>query len=429
MALNPFQQGQQFAQAQETRQLDLEAGRRRERGIEALAAEFGETALAPAARSAVEGSERAERKFGSAEQQRALNNERRSALDTQDAQDHARKLATAAARNVIGFFKAGLANGQDIGDIGQRAAPALVELGVPAEDIGGLLEQIQADPEILTELEGALGQQEKEATRRVVGNPVPIRVGKKTGFLTTFSDGTTEIRTDITSLAAEQAGERVTTGKGRLTVAQGALAVSGTELQRKQLKDINTELTSVDEERNFNETTVAAAQTVTRDIGAIMDLFASLDDFDLAPGEEAPQSTVDALTRSGLAKIPGTAPAEVQQLIDSIKSNIGIDTLLRIKRSGAGLGQVPQSQLETLQSVLGNLSLARRPDLLKRDIEDVRSRYSTIISVAGDDIGRLNARTAKLDKRRRGIEANVFGDESADSEVSIEDLINQFATE
>lgn len=422
MALNPFQQGQQFQLAQAKRQLDLEAGRRREQGIEALAAEFGETALAPTERATVVASERGEKQFASAEQQRALNNERRAGLDTQAAQDRERKLATDAARNVIGFFKAGLANGVDIAEIGQRAGPALEALGVPAEQQGQLLGMIEADPEILTELEGALGQQEKAATSRVVGNPIPVRLSDgTTGLLTTMSDGTTQIRTDVQSIASQQAGQRIETGERRADIAEGALAVSGTELQRKQLKDINSELTSIDEERNFNETTVAAAQTVTRDINSMLELSTAIEGFDFPPGAEAPQSTIDALTRSGLSKIPGTAPAEVQQLIDSVKSNIGIDTLLRIKRSGAGLGQVPQSQLETLQSVLGNLNLARRPDLFKRDIEDVRRRYSTIISAAGDDIGRLNARTARLDKRRRGIEANVFGDETE----SLDDIMGR----
>ncbi len=429
MALNPFQQGQQFQLAQEARQLDLDSGRRRERGIEALAAEFGDTALAPQESAAVQGSDRAERTFTALEQQRALNNERRASQDTQANQDRDRKLALDAAKNVVGFFKAGIANGQDIGEIGQRAGPALEALGVPADQQGQLLQMIQDDPEILTEFEGAITQDQKSATRRVVGNPVPVRVGDQTGFLTTFSDGTTEIRTDIQSLASEQAGQRIETGDRRADIAEGALAVSGTELQRKQLKDIGTELTSIDEERNFNETTVAAAQTVTRDLGSALELTQTIEGFDFADGQQAPQSTVDALTRMAKAQIPGSKPAEVQQLIDSVKSNIGIDTLLRIKRSGAGLGQVPQSQLETLQSVLGNLSLARRPDLLKRDLEDVQKRYADIITAAGEDIGRLNARTVKLDNRRRKIEDNVFGQDVAAEELSIDELINQFATE
>ncbi len=429
MALNPFQAGQQFQLAQEARQLDLDAGRRRESGIEALAAEFGQTALAPQERAAVEGSDRAERKFTALEQQRALENERQATENTQADVDRKRAQALDAAKNVVGFFKAGIANGQDIGEIGQRAGPALEALGVPADQQGQLLQMIQDDPEILTEFEGAITQDQKSTTRRVVGNPVPVRIGDQTGFLTTFSDGTTEVRTDIQSLAAEQAGQRIVTGERRADIAEERLGQQGTELQRKQLKDIGTELTAIDEERNFNETTLAAAQTVTRDLNSALELSATIRGFDFPEGEAAPQSTLDALTRMAQAQIPGSKPADVQNLIDSVKSNIGIDTLLRIKRSGAGLGQVPQSQLETLQSVLGNLNLARRPDLLQRDLEDVRSRYNTIIQAAGDDIGTLNARTAKLDKRRRGIEEAVFGEEVADEELSIDDLINQFATE
>jgi len=88
---------------------------------------------------------------------------------------------------------------------------------------------------------------------------------------------------------------------------------------------------------------------------------------------------LSATARRAEAKIPGTKAYDLQKLIDSAKSNIWIDQLLAIKASGAWLWAVPQSQLETLQSVLGNLDIWRSPELLKRDMEQAIEQYNNVI--------------------------------------------------
>jgi hypothetical protein len=82
---------------------------------------------------------------------------------------------------------------------------------------------------------------------------------------------------------------------------------------------------------------------------------------------------------------------QVQSAIDSVKSNIGIDKLLEIKASGAGLGNVTENQLDELQSVLGRLDIKRRPDLLLRDIEEIIEKYEDIL----DEVATENAFLAK----------------------------------
>lgn len=80
----------------------------------------------------------------------------------------------------------------------------------------------------------------------------------------------------------------------------------------------------------------------------------------------------------------GTGPAYTTKLmIESVKSNIGIDTLLRIKESGAGLGQIPQKQLETLQSVLGGLDQGQDAETLLYNLERVKEIYSDIVQKVG----------------------------------------------
>jgi hypothetical protein len=78
----------------------------------------------------------------------------------------------------------------------------------------------------------------------------------------------------------------------------------------------------------------------------------------------------------GLMKgLPATSAKELAGHLDSVKSNIGFDQLMNIKSSGAGLGHVPQTQLQTLQSVLGNLEITQRPEVLKENLRRVESVY------------------------------------------------------
>lgn len=119
--------------------------------------------------------------------------------------------------------------------------------------------------------------------------------------------------------------------------------------------------------------TIRAAETVVEDVGRALDLIKEY-------GQTA--VGVGGLTR----RIPATRAHAVSQLIESIKGNIGIDTLLKIKESGSGLGQVPQAQLEMLASVLGRLDPTMRPEDLTFNLERIRDIYSDIIMRAGGDV-------------------------------------------
>ena len=84
-----------------------------------------------------------------------------------------------------------------------------------------------------------------------------------------------------------------------------------------------------------------------------------------------------------MQKVPGTAAYALGQTLESIQSNIGIDKLLDIKASGAGLGQVPQSQLEMLASVLGKLSIGQPTETLRFNIDRVMGLYAEIVMQSG----------------------------------------------
>ncbi len=130
---------------------------------------------------------------------------------------------------------------------------------------------------------------------------------------------------------------------------------------------------------------VRAATTVIRDSREALNMMSTSTLF-TTPG------IMSAQARRQMAKVPGSDVYEIGMLIQSVKDNIGIDTLLNIKREGSGLGQVPQKQLETLQGVLGRLEIERDPRLLRRDLEDVLTMYQDIINkaVEGGTSGRID---------------------------------------
>jgi hypothetical protein len=83
--------------------------------------------------------------------------------------------------------------------------------------------------------------------------------------------------------------------------------------------------------------------------------------------------------------IPGMPAFDVQKMVDSIRANIGIDALLKIKASGAGLGQVPQRQLEMLANTLGNLDTVQDPKIVLFNLNRVRDIYKDIVKANGGD--------------------------------------------
>lgn len=93
----------------------------------------------------------------------------------------------------------------------------------------------------------------------------------------------------------------------------------------------------------------------------------------------------NALVRRGLANIPGTTEYEVQRDIESLRGTISIEQLLNIKRQGAGLGQVPQAQLDMLSRLMGELDIARDPARLKQLVQDIQDRYMEILAMIPEE--------------------------------------------
>ena len=93
--------------------------------------------------------------------------------------------------------------------------------------------------------------------------------------------------------------------------------------------------------------------------------------------------------------IPTTPANVLNSHLSSVKSNVAVDQLLNIKKSGAGLGQVPQSQLEMLSELLGVLKISLPPDVLTYTLKRTREIYEDVMATATEDDMKLIESTVR----------------------------------
>ncbi len=363
MALNPFQQGQQFAQQTQGRQLDIEAGRTKAEGINALAEMFGEAAKAPQEFATLQSQERQEKQRVSKNEQQALDNQRRAGLDEMSAEDRDRANQLQATRNTIGFFKAGIANGLDIGEIGQRAGPALIALGIPEEELAPLLQQIQNDPAVLDEFEGAIKAQQNKLNRRVVRTIEIENPDGTIGFANVFNDGTTEPVADVTAGKTQTLEVQRERNRLRAAPAQGEIA------EAKAEGKIAGEIAG--EDLPGSEVGRIAAESAQATNIQRQDFL--IDTIDTAIDQAGELTTTGIL---GLSRaIPGTPAANLASTLDTIKANVGFDELQRLRdnsKTGGALGQVSEMENRLLQSVVGAVEQSQSGAQLTKNLERLK---------------------------------------------------------
>lgn len=142
--------------------------------------------------------------------------------------------------------------------------------------------------------------------------------------------------------------------------------------QRAQAKEERGIKQEEVKDKNRASTVITAGQTVIRDVNTALE---TLDSYGRVAGG------LGSLT-SGIPESPAN---KLKADIESIKGNVAVDQLLKIKASGAGLGQVPQSQLDMLAGLLGGLRQDMSPDKLKQNLQDIGSIYQDIVEKEGGD--------------------------------------------
>lgn len=77
---------------------------------------------------------------------------------------------------------------------------------------------------------------------------------------------------------------------------------------------------------------------------------------------------------AGLLKNLAGNPANLASTLNTIKANIGLDELLKLKAAGGTLGQVTTAEHELLQGLIDDLSQTQDPVLLRRKLLNVRKQ-------------------------------------------------------
>lgn len=97
-----------------------------------------------------------------------------------------------------------------------------------------------------------------------------------------------------------------------------------------------------------------------------------------------------------LSSIPGTAAHDVQSLIKTVRSNVGFDRLQQMRNAsptGGALGQVSETELGTLQAVLGNLEQSQSPEQLRYNLRRLHNLYLDIVHGPGNGPPRVDLNT------------------------------------
>lgn len=132
-------------------------------------------------------------------------------------------------------------------------------------------------------------------------------------------------------------------------------------------------------EENRQATRAVQAATVIQDLQR---MYNTLDEFAVGDSESYVGKVGGAVSRSVLAKIPGTPEYAAARFKDSALSNIGLDTLAQVKQNsptGGGLGPVPIQQQQRLEQVLGSLDLEQDLPIVRDNINRTINIYNDIV--------------------------------------------------
>ena len=123
-----------------------------------------------------------------------------------------------------------------------------------------------------------------------------------------------------------------------------------------------------------------------------------------------------------LAWIPGSGAKDLSATLDTIKANIGFDTLNQMRASsptGGALGQVSEMENKLLQAVKGSMDQTQSPDQLRENLMNIKAYLAALRQRTNDayqhDYGNL-------------IQTNSVNDNSIKvNQPNIEDLVNKYA--
>jgi hypothetical protein len=161
-------------------------------------------------------------------------------------------------------------------------------------------------------------------------------------------------------------------------VATGQVSVQQAEFMQSNLQMMTPS------QKAKQETTILRGQTVLRDVER------ALSEADKAGKVSGYVAESQRMFGTGPGLAARFSPAfELQQHLESIKSNVSIDQLQAMREAsptGGALGQVPVQQQVFLMQVLGSLSPSLSSDVLKENLNDVYNIYLDVMFGSPDEL-------------------------------------------
>lgn len=369
------------AQAQTAlQQQELEMLQQTQEGRNALAELFGPAALDPSSLANIG--------FSRAQNTQADAIAERTRLTAQQQEQEQRQAATLNATRMLQgpiqrAQQAGATPGQ-IAEIFDAQAPLLRRIDPSLEDpeVFAQIRQVVAEnPGVLDDIVTSLSPQQRaggggDIQTFVNDEGVRFRLGQE-GLDPLIDPTTNEPFQDSLGTRrqalSEQGEARVETNAARARIAQA--------VENRSRQQFIEESETDERERiaRLNNVT-RVSDTVMRDVNSTFDL---IDNSAFFQDQESEAGNILSGIGASVAELlPRSQVDTASRQIESIKSNIGIDQLLNIKREGSGLGQVPQSQLDLLSRLLGEMSVQVRPHILRQNLQDVLTIYSDIAAKA-----------------------------------------------
>lgn len=132
-----------------------------------------------------------------------------------------------------------------------------------------------------------------------------------------------------------------------------------------------TEATQAEEQtRNRQRQQAISADIVVQDINRALNLV------------ETANIPVTGILGAGASLVPGTAAADVRNLMDTVRANAGFDKLQQLRANsptGGALGPVSDTENRLLQAAIGSLEQSQTQEQFTRNLRRVRNIYSQIV--------------------------------------------------
>lgn len=262
----------------------------------------------------------------------------------------------------------------------QEAVQALGRGGMTAfgKDLAGMLDfatGVAKDPKLIdAQIAGLSG---KGANKSVFKQDFAVGPDGKKGMVITYSDGTQEF-TDYAEMPKSTARAAIKKGDdgnwydpytGDIISSQdlsGVTAINEADARGTALgKGVGE--AQVDDQPWTNAQAREARQ-------ALSIASQKFQNFNTAIDQALEQTDWTSAGAAAHLKGLGGAPANLAATLNTVKANIGLDELLKLKAAGGTLGQVTTAEHELLQGLIADLSQTQDPKVMKQKLAYIKQQ-------------------------------------------------------